>query len=415
MGVLRDLLDAKEPLFSKTIERLEKASGEQGLDGRLIAEIAAKIRTATADLGLGPKDTLPTELYAAVMVRVEHDNRRLASSLGGRNPDDMAEMVPLILKTVHTLNTSKQAWVLKHDTARQLLRSHPPRRLIKELGYESVDDLLTHEPIEELYIAIRFSETPEWTEQHIASFELLHPDNFERRDIQCVCLESERYATLATPYVFEKLHNVTHSKELGVIGILPNDATLQPKGFTLLTLSLLLHYLNEVRMYSAFFRLQSKQPDFGLSIAKTLTYDPHEAADIAGTEVHWRVLQRYFGKHGDIASRPEFASPHVHPEDIIWRQAEHLLMTIEPSLSFWHDMDFVGMRSDKGSISFNLIDAVLNYAYSRSFADAYTYHFRESLWNELFSRYLGTKTLQEQVLLQLASHEISLEALIDQQ
>lgn len=411
MGALRDLLDANEPLFSKTIERLEKTSGESGRDGRLIAEIASKVRAATTDLKLDPTDTSLAELYEALMVRVEHDNRRLASDIGGRDPDDTADMVPRILKAVTTLHVPKKVWVLKHDVAKRLMRQLPPRRLMKEFKYDTVDLLLQNEPIEELYIAIRFSEPDNWMQEHIARFDTLTPDDFEMRDIAFLALNEKRYVTLATPYVFEKLHNVTHSKELGVVGVLPTDTLVRPKGFTFLTMALLLHYLNEVRMYSAFFRLQRDSKRFGDVIANTLAYDPTDTVEIAGAGVHWRVVQRYFGKHGDMRSHPELSSPHVHPEDIIWRRAEKMLMIIEPSMSFWDDMDYVGVFAKGTTVSFNVVDAVLNYAYSRPLGDSYAYHFRESLWNELFSRYLGAKTLQEQILLQLESRDISLDEL----
>ncbi|HMR73390.1 MAG TPA: hypothetical protein PKD68_05305, partial [Candidatus Saccharibacteria bacterium] len=64
--ILRDLLDAEEPLFSQSLRQLERASGDQGRDARLIGDIAAKLAQATKKLGLDPADTTAAELYAAL-------------------------------------------------------------------------------------------------------------------------------------------------------------------------------------------------------------------------------------------------------------------------------------------------------------------------------------------------------------
>lgn len=74
---LRDLLGAKEPLFSLSIKQLEKTTGGEGVDVRLVADIIRKAHKVIAELGLDSNDTTPKELYQAlnayVMKSKAHD------------------------------------------------------------------------------------------------------------------------------------------------------------------------------------------------------------------------------------------------------------------------------------------------------------------------------------------------------
>lgn len=66
---LRNLLDAKEPLFSSAMTKLEHAAGKSGVDVRLIADIMAGAHTLMREMGLDPKDTTYQELRRALSAR----------------------------------------------------------------------------------------------------------------------------------------------------------------------------------------------------------------------------------------------------------------------------------------------------------------------------------------------------------
>ena len=143
---------------------------------------------------------------------------------------------------------------------------------------------------------------------------------------------------------------------------------------------------------------------------ETLIADPGKAAQIAGQHVHWRVIQRYFGKLKD-ESHLEAFEPHVQPEDLHWRRAEDLLYQIDPKMKFYLDRDWVGMMFDGAPVTLNFVDIALSYSNSIAYEDRYIYHFRESLWNEIFARYMGMKHLEQQILLQLDNDMIAPERL----
>ena len=168
--------------------------------------------------------------------------------------------------------------------------------------------------------------------------------------------------------------------------------------------------MNEVKLYSSFFKLKAKQPHFGEVVVNTLIADPGNASQMSGQYVHWRVIQRYFGKLKDESHKEAF-EPHVHPEDLHWRRAEDLLYQIDPEMAFWKDNDYVGMQFDNRPVTLNFVDVSLSYANAMSYEDRYVYHFRESLWNEIFIRYMSYPNLEHQILQQLDNDMITPERL----
>ncbi|PID29319.1 hypothetical protein CR983_04160 [Candidatus Saccharibacteria bacterium] len=67
MAHLADLLGTDHPLFAYNIAELERASGDAGIDTRLIADITEKSHALMRRLGIDPADTLPSELYQALI------------------------------------------------------------------------------------------------------------------------------------------------------------------------------------------------------------------------------------------------------------------------------------------------------------------------------------------------------------
>lgn len=408
--VLRDLLDAEEPIFSLSLRQLETASGNKGIDAKLIGEIAQKAHSGARELGLDPNDTKGPELYSALMSRMARDNQRVTTLIGGKDADDVEEMVPLMVDAVNAMDLPRRCWVLKHSVAKQLLRTMPPEKLMKHLGYRSIESMLKHEDIDEVYTALRFSEGPEWLLKYNELFKSVKPGDFESRDIRIVIMDHEKYVDLAEGFVKKKLHNITHTKEMGVIVVVPMHQE-RMRGITLKSLPLMFHYINEIRLYSSFFKLKQVERNFGEIVVDTLNADPGTASQMAGQYVHWRVIQRYFGKLKD-ENHPEAFQPHVHPEDLHWRRAEEMLSQLDPEMKFWEGLDYVGLMMDDGRpLAFNLVDVSLSYSNENTYADRLVYHFRESLWNEIFMRYMGQKNLEDQILGQLDNDMIAPETL----
>ena len=408
MTTLAQLLLAKQPLFDLALQQLEARSGRLGVDVRLLADMAERAGDRLRQLGLAPDCTGP-QLYAALIERVRQDDWRLGQALGADDPYDPAEVIPLIVRRVSEIDLPRSGHFMKIATAEQMLRQQPPPKMMKRLGYTNVEDMINNEDIFELFLALRFAEDGEWLNRFLQQYQDLKPSDFAQRDVRVVPFDSQKWGDLADHYVTKKRHNITHSKEMGAIAILPVRLP-QMRGITLKVLPLLIHYYNEVRLYSAFFKLISGQRGFGAKIVETLVADPDHTSIIKGQRIHWRVIQRYFGRLKDEL-HPEIFEPHVQPEDLHWRKAEEVLYEIDPELEFWRDMDYVALLKDGEAITFNLMDNALSFANRLGFADRLLYHFRDSLWNEVFMRYMGQKNLEEQVLHNLNNAMIAPEEL----
>ena len=407
---LSDLLDAEEPTFTKSIQQLEEVSGRTGADTKLIGDITAMAHQNLRALGLNPAASTGPEVYQALLGRLEQDIARLTKIIGGTDSEDVHHLVPLMIDAANKVKFNRTVFVIKREKAKEFLRAMPPKQLMEHLGYATVDEMIEGEDFDEIYTALRFSEGPEWLTQYNELFKTVTPHDYEERDLRIVQMDHDKYVDLAAHFVQKKLHNVTHTKEMGIIVVVPMHVR-KMRGLVLKTLPLLLHYMNEVKLYSTFFKLKSAKPHFGETVVNTLIADPGSGTQLVGNRIHWRVIQRYLGKHKEDAVDKVAFEPHVQPEDLHWRRAEDLLYQIDPELEFWKDRDYVALEFDGFPVAFNLFDVSFAYSNKESYEGRYAYHFRESLWNEIFVRYLGFKNLASQVLEQLDNDMIAPERL----
>jgi uncharacterized protein (TIGR00730 family) len=409
---LRDLLDAEEPIFTESLRQLERASGRTGADTKLIGDIVGMAHENMREMGLNPAVATGEEVYRGLEARLESDIKRLVGIIGAdeNRSEEVRYLVPFMVKAANSVKFNRKVFVIKHESAKNLLRKMPPKALMEKLGYDDIEVMFAHEDFSELYTALRFSEGPEWLNKYDELFETVTPDDYEERDLKIVVMDHDKYVDLAAHFVQKKLHNVTHTKEMGVIVVTPMHAETM-RGLVLKTLPLLFHYMNEVKLYSTFFKLKSKQPHFGKTVVATLVADPGDASQMVGKKIHWRVIQRYLGKHKEDNISMIAFEPHVQPEDLHWRRAEDLLYQLDPELKFWKDRDYVALNYDGFPVAFNLFDVSFGYSNRETYQNRYAYHFRESLWNEIFVRYMGFKNLASQVLEQLDNSMIAPEKL----
>ena len=408
MSNLGRFLQAKEPLFDHALHQLELKTKQKGLDAKLYAEMVEKAADRTKRMGL-PGDATGPELYDALLKQVAAHDAHLARAIGGTDPTDLHEMVPLIVKAAENAPLPKDGWFLKEAKARDMLKRMPPMAIMDRLGYHLVSRLLEDENIFELFLALRFVEPPEWLNDFDRLYLDLTPEDFEQRTIRVMPFAASKWGDVAEHFIAKKRHNITHSKEMGAIAIMPMKES-HMTGITLKVMPLLFHYFNEIRLYSSFFKLMRTKKNFGAIVSDTLIADPAHVKIADNTHIHWRVIQRYFGKL-TTEKHPEIFEPHVQPEDLHWRRAESVMYELDPELKFWDGLDYVGVLKGTDTVTFNLMDVSLSYSNGIPYADRYLYHFREALWNEVFARYMGEKVLEEQLLVKLDNAVISPEVL----
>ncbi len=411
MSTIGRFLQAKEPLLDHALYQLEQLTHQRGVDVKLAAEIAESAADRTRRLGLPPDATGP-QLYDALLAQVKRHDDHLARAIGGTDPSDLGQMIPLIVAAAQQAPLPKDGWFLREAKARDMLRHMPPLAVMDRLGYHLISQLLERENIYELFLALRFVEDPAWLNDFDRLYHDLTPADFESRQIKVVPFAANKWGDVAEHFIQKKRHNITHSKEMGAIAVMPMRQT-HMTGVTLKVMPLLFHYFNEIRLYSSFFKLMQTKKNFGAIISDTLIADPAHIRMLDNAHIHWRVIQRYFGKLPN-ERHPEIFEPHLQPEDLHWRRAEEILYDLDPELEFWRGLDYVGVLKGPAhdTVTFNLMDLSLGYSNAIGYDDRYLYHFREALWNEVFARYLGEKVLEQQLLEKLDNAVVAPEVLI---
>ena len=178
MSTLANFLNAKEPLFDHALFQLEERSGRKGVDVALAAEIAEKVANRAKRMRLEP-DYTGLELYGALLAQVKAHDEHLAAAIGGKDPSDLTEMIPLIVKTVQSVDMPKSGFFIHTDKAKEMLRHMPPPNTMARLGYDNVDDLLAKEDVHELFLALRFAEEPDWLNAYDVTYHDLTAADFE--------------------------------------------------------------------------------------------------------------------------------------------------------------------------------------------------------------------------------------------
>ena len=367
---------------------------------QVIAENEARIRDRMLTLGIA-RNAGAKEVYDALISKIESDDFCLFEALG-RPMTNVVEDCARVLRVTQTVHSSLRGFFLKKSKAEEFLRRIPPQRVMHYLRYDTVDAMLAHEDLFEVYSALRFMEGSEWLNTvFFKQYETLIPQDFEERDIVVRAL-SDKWRDAAGGFVVKKKHNISHLKELCVVFVIP--ATLGISGELLRMVSLILHYLREVPFYADMFRRVAEYPaTFAQNIISLLRGDVWDTRIREGEKSLWLVVQRYLAKEDEYEWR--LSVPRVNPEALHWARAAEDLVTMSKKLdgfseelAFLSDLDWVGdyFKDELGNdvlVSFNLVDTVMSLVKEREMVK-YLYHHQEALWNKIFETCFGREELE---------------------
>lgn len=393
--VLASVLGLNEASFAAVLRDLEKACGHPGVDVRFLAEMTSTVHQKIRQLGMDPKDTTGRELYHALQALVATHDRFLASNMGAKDPSDVADMLPRITEFVNQLNMPRSCWAIKPVVLKRLLKTTPPKKAMKQLGYRSIDSMLKRESVSEVLTAAHIMETKQWQERFVKKYKTLKPGDFEVKEIEVLLCNAKRWGDAATSFVKKEHRNVTHLKELGVVMVLPLPIDTM-RGLTVTLLPLILHFVSEIRFYSALFKLRQVQPNFGELFVAVLLNNETKVAEIAGHPLPWQIVSKHFGRKKGL--HPAVFEPHVQPEDLYYRKAESILYWVEPALKFWEHLDYVAAVYDDQVVPLGLLDNAVSYCNELEYGQHSLGHVREGLWDELLIRYMSQETLEQKVI-----------------
>ncbi len=226
---LSNLLEHPEKMITKIVSELEDKNGYPSHDVRATSDNIQKLRRKISELNLDPDDTTGPELYHALLLKFENDARRFDEHFGlyaAGFDDKIQKAVELVSK-----NTAlPERWVLKSTAAKKLLKQHPPKKLMKQLNYRSVESLAKREDLAEVYLATEAVESSTWKKAHFKLASQLDTTAFERRALKLQALTS-RWGSWEADDLY------VASSDYGVLGLLPTE---EVQSMNLLSLVVLL-------------------------------------------------------------------------------------------------------------------------------------------------------------------------------
>lgn len=396
--ILAELLGVQSLTFRLNLEQLEKASGNPSADIHLTTEIEQQTRSKMRELELDPEDTTAEELDEALREKLRNDDKRLENKLlGERHAGD--RVAPLIASTIRSLDIPKGCFALRHSVAKRMIKKNPPKTTMRKLGYRSVDSLLKRESPTVIFVLASVTEPQSWKQHFYEGYKLLTPSDFEVRDIEVFHpIRTTSWETLASNLASQQQSTVMISKELGGIVLLPLPREVV--GVTLATMLLTLQAINDIRIHSAFCKLQQVKPDFGSVIADSIKGDVRSLVLMAGQPLPWHVIQSFYS-HQSKTYPVELFEPHVQQEDLVLSELEETITEIEPSLAFWRGTSWLGFDDSGKIVSMNICDIAISTVNDLSFNNRLLNYFRDQVWKELMTRYLQQEQLEQNVLRQL--------------
>lgn len=395
---LSESLEAPEPLFRLGLKQLEATHGNPNTDIRFSAEVRRATREKVRALGLDPDDTTPEELYHVLQRRMEHDDRQLTRRLRSTAASHVSAEAEVVSGMVHVLRKQpgeRQVFALKNSSLRSILKTVPPKKAMKQLGYRSVDSFLKHETPVSVLAAAWLSEGAVWQHKLLERYKQLRPSDFETRSLSITKPDSRRWRELADSQVAQRRHNILSFKEAGALVLLPLPADVPPGAVTA-SLSLALHELNRIRASSTFLKLCQVRPDFGQLVKTVASDEPQLAVRLLDQPLSWQLIQSYYARLTE-QFREEIFGPHIRLEDMAWEPIEQVLSSIEPELKFWQGSEHLGMLHDRRPVSLNIVDVALGCCNQLPFEQRVTQYFKQSLWHELLLRYLKPEAVEQTV------------------
>src|SRR4030067_2822717 len=175
-------LNTDPDILGTTIEAFEHITDKKRVLEHFYEENQEKVRKILPHLKL----TYPSaeETYKVVGENVKKLDKQIYELLD--QPECTSnEGCSNLISSVFALHTNRSGLFLKRKVAENLLRENPPKNIMADLGYASVDEMLEKEDLFEIYAALRFMEERDWLNStYIAAYRELTKEDFEIRPIE---------------------------------------------------------------------------------------------------------------------------------------------------------------------------------------------------------------------------------------
>jgi hypothetical protein len=390
---IASLIGSQESVVAEAIAKLEQMTGYRGEDIHVLAEIEAAARKHIAILGLDPCDTKGRELYYALIGRYHVDNNHLEDILGVEIGDSATKRLKIAVEFSSHARVPRDIWVVKHTVAKELLRQHPPRKLMKLLNYRSIESMLKRDNIAQIYALLSLVESSRW----LSVFWKMHT-KFEANQFETIKAEVIIIPTKIANKLGVKDKVISTAPQLGVTVLWPTSAAARVG--TLGLSARLLQVTSNLRGTNTYLKLQQFQPNFGEILAKTWMTSDAPGVFLNNLPIPWRSLHAHYGKC-PASQHPTALEPHIQAEDLFYQSAAQAIASIFSLGQWWAQSEKLATLYKSGPVSMNLIDVSANYAYGLSYRKRKFTAFQAECMDELMHRYLAYQAVEEHLLGQL--------------
>lgn len=386
---IAQILGTDEQKTVTAIARLEELSGFASEDNRLISEIKANLRMKVAQLGLDPYDTTPKELYHCLLSHFERDSGHFDTVINGISKNTNKSAANLV-HLIQVADVPRDVWAVKRSVAKDLLRSYPPKKLMRRLGYRSVESMIKREDVDKLYAALPYTESPAWLKSFYKKFATVSPRDFEIRQAQLVVMAGDHWP--------DGKQTVSSVRVVGVIAFWSSSTA--SVSLRLGSFLAALTALESLRFHSYSLMAKQVRPDFGRELVKQLEFGDSPIADVGGLPIGWRSLHHYYGQ---LPSQlhPALGEPYLDSVATHKQSPFKTLATLNPIFRWWESSQYLSAVANGLPLSLNLADTVQNHVNGGIFSKRTDHHLRNALWDELIARYMRHPGVERYILNQV--------------
>lgn len=377
---LAHILQKDEAEIRRIIERLEAFCGGPNEDIRLFNEVNNHAKSKLKSLGLDENDTTAAELEAALTKRLEKDMEKFQQAVLGSEIKSSDQLNKLLVDLVSVLLPS--TWALKKNSAKHILENTPPKKVMKLLGYRSINSMLKREEVSKLYALASVIESKAWQSNFWKNHTKLTATDFEKRQIELHAMPAGTWGDM-----HQKAGLVSCILPLGTAILWPMPRASLSKG--LYAAVLILEATECLKHYSSAIKLEQMNPDFGQKILELMVVQPPSPLKIDEHSLNWHSLHKHCGLRPDENLSQMFdgvfEADDFHPWSISRQMAK-----LHPTFSWWAENESLAWHIGAQTISLNLQD---NVARHLGLAEASSW--ARNLWSELICRYLHHQTLDQ--------------------
>jgi hypothetical protein len=376
--VISGIFDAKEPEFSHSIFDLERLSGRNSHDIRVLVDALHHFKDLSGKLDLNAEDTTARELYHALAVRSKKDSLVLAERLGIKESDTSFQAAEKCARYLEKRVSWRKFWNVKQSTIKKQLKSNPPKKVMKILGFRSIDSLIKREPVVQTLILSKIIEGPIWLKRYIDQASSMTNSDFNEEKITIKVIEPKRLYRLKKASI--NLNRIVFSSdESSDIVVAPASSRFE--GDVLFYFDTIINHINGIINRSAFYKFKGLQPDFFKTLRNIREYGFKKSSSIKWP-LRWSAVMYSIQYHGNqkLAQRLDLNIPAY---DLFGLSTEKEMQ----QFGIW-ERGLVHSDKNGSIVSTHLSDSIINAINKNIFESSYNEFGKNRLYDELFSRYL---------------------------